>query len=478
MLKQNLRMRGVWLLLLVVMSVACTRPNPRSCADGVCSDPSFPFCDVDGSLEGIPDTCIAIECTPGAFEECRDDQALVCNDVGTSFDLVQCGLGCDDAAGGCVTCSSSDQCANPEPICDVEAGQCRTCVSDDECSSRVCDLDTGTCLAESAVVYAAGNGSGSGGCTLADPCSLQRAVEMTAGSLILRMLPGDYTTRLEMDTQRDEPISVVATGAKIISGGIFIHAGAKVDIRNLTVVTTDSISCGDTTNPLRSAVTIRNSQIELRSIASFNITKCSVLLVNCEVSNTASALFQLDSKTDFQADRLKILGDPDAPAVIAANGTEVSAKVTNSTIVNRGISLQNDDTATPGSQFLIAYNTFVYELDGVNDNILTCVGSNGARTVRFENNIILSTNAMEPLDPTSCTLVNNIVFPLAGSLSGNTIADPQLVDAANGNFHLQGTSPAKDSAVPSAVGLNVDHDFEGTARPQGPKADIGAFEFK
>ena len=49
----------------------CTAPNPRSCIDGSCTDPAFPYCDADGSLAGEPKTCIAVACTPGEFVACQ-----------------------------------------------------------------------------------------------------------------------------------------------------------------------------------------------------------------------------------------------------------------------------------------------------------------------------------------------------------------------------------------------------------------------
>ena len=45
---------------LVAIGSGCTVPNPKSCADKFCSDPNFPFCDMDGSIEGAPQTCIAV----------------------------------------------------------------------------------------------------------------------------------------------------------------------------------------------------------------------------------------------------------------------------------------------------------------------------------------------------------------------------------------------------------------------------------
>ena len=53
----------MWRLVVFGLAVtACTEANPRSCTDGLCTDQRFPFCDVDGSLDGHPLTCIAVAC--------------------------------------------------------------------------------------------------------------------------------------------------------------------------------------------------------------------------------------------------------------------------------------------------------------------------------------------------------------------------------------------------------------------------------
>jgi hypothetical protein len=101
-----------WLGVLVAFA-ACTKPNPKSCADDFCDDPAFPFCDTDGSISGAPGTCVAVGCTPLEFEECRGDQAVVCAASGDDFDLTNCEFGCDETIGGCKTCVPGT------PGCDV-----------------------------------------------------------------------------------------------------------------------------------------------------------------------------------------------------------------------------------------------------------------------------------------------------------------------------------------------------------------------
>ncbi|HEV7555027.1 MAG TPA: hypothetical protein VGO00_06230, partial [Kofleriaceae bacterium] len=64
---------GLSLVAAFVLIGACTKPNPKNCGDGSCTDPAFPFCDVDGSVGGEPNTCIAVTCSADQFAACRDD---------------------------------------------------------------------------------------------------------------------------------------------------------------------------------------------------------------------------------------------------------------------------------------------------------------------------------------------------------------------------------------------------------------------
>jgi len=120
-------------LVLVALSSACTKPNPKSCQDGTCTDPAFPFCDVDGALTGEAETCIAIACTANEFVACRGDRAITCNTTGTDYELELCSGGCNEAARGCRRCEPN------ETVC--ENGQVQTCDADGAVvASEVCPL--------------------------------------------------------------------------------------------------------------------------------------------------------------------------------------------------------------------------------------------------------------------------------------------------------------------------------------------------
>ncbi|MBA3451997.1 MAG: hypothetical protein H0T42_02735 [Deltaproteobacteria bacterium] len=125
---------SLWSLVVVVLvAVACTKPNPRSCQDGTCTDPALPFCDIDGALAGEEQTCIAVACTANEFVACRGDRAITCNTTGTDYELELCSGGCSEAAGGCRRCEPN------ETVC--ENGQVQTCDSDGAViASEVCPL--------------------------------------------------------------------------------------------------------------------------------------------------------------------------------------------------------------------------------------------------------------------------------------------------------------------------------------------------
>jgi hypothetical protein len=75
-----------------------------------------------------------------------------------------------------------------------------------------------------------------------------------------------------------------------------------------------------------------------------------------------------------------------------------------------------------------------------------------------------------------------------GRVEGNREGNPQFVDPASGDFHVQAGSPAVNngtatgcvqevySTFSSLYGLNIAVDFDGTGRPVGAAYDIGAFE--
>jgi hypothetical protein len=465
-----------WSLLAVATFAAtgaCTKQNPRSCADGACNDIAFPFCDVDGTLQGEPNTCIAVSCIPGELEACRGDEAITCNAAGNNFDVTQCERGCDEAGGGCKGCENNDQCTNPTPICDTGTSACRACQTDSECSSQVCDTGVGACVAEASIVYASPTGAPVGSCTLADPCTLARAVTVATTAAVtptLRLLPGTFLTQLNIAVPTPAPLRIVATGATVAptntGNAVQVSGGANVEIRNLTIDDSNAIVCDDAT--VMSTLSVKDSG----GAGAIGARRCTLQLTNVDLTSSGVTL---TGPVDFKADRIHLVRE--FSTTFGLFGLSVTVRVINSVFENIALSANTSDTTNPGSQISFAFSTFVFTEDGQHD----CLIDSGSahRTIVFENNVMkgLGSGGFDVVGGGACTLLHNILSPQATAPTTNLTVDPQLVNAAGHDYHLKSTSPAIDAAVPS-TGIDPTVDFDGIARPQGAKKDLGAFEFK
>ena len=131
-------MRLAWTLALLLG--ACTKPNPRSCLDGVCDDPRYPFCDVNGDIGGTPDTCIEGRCEPNAVAGCQADDLVRCNANGTNFETARCEFGCqgDDAQAACNLCEPNTSLCMADSVAQ--------CGADGRVASSV--VCAGTCVAD------------------------------------------------------------------------------------------------------------------------------------------------------------------------------------------------------------------------------------------------------------------------------------------------------------------------------------------
>jgi hypothetical protein len=440
--------------------------DPEVCQEGICPDSRFPFCDADGSIGGKPNACIAVSCTPGDVASCRGDVAITCNATGDDFDMISCPDGCDPM--GCISppeevdCTTNAECVNPSPICGSQM-TCRGCESNGECASTVCESDTGGCTPEATIVYASPSGAGSGDCTLVAPCTLSRATMVASTNVgkILRMLPGAYAENLSVNGS--VVLKIVADGASLTSPSkVSVTGGANVDVRGLQVAGVGTtVTCGDT------STAIAKSMLHAVDVTGgLRINRCTVTMrggVLSDFSATDDAAIDADSVTATFA-------------FASTSGSRLSLRFINSIFKNTGISLGNNDQAAPGSTLTIAFSTFVYTTSG---NSYVCnTNTNNVRTERFENNIFFASAGAAVSNvvlPRTCMFANNIMFPQTTVIANNTIADPKLVDVAQGDYHLQTSSPAINTAIPS-TGLGTNHDFDGTARPQGAALDIGAFE--
>lgn len=466
---------------VVLLLASCTSPNPRSCADGTCTEPSLPFCDTDGAISGTAGTCVSVDCTPNTFELCRGDIAVTCNAQGTDYDLIQCERGCGDT--GCNSCTTDIQCSNPSPVCEPTSHTCRACAVDAECASKVCDIDSGACLAESSVVYASPTGASSGVCSQASPCSLLQAVSVaTANSLrsTIRMATGiyDQTPKLSAGS-----ITLIGAGATLIgdNGGSVMSVGrnASVVVRALQIeLARGPVFCGGDGS---SGPFVLGGTLTMRDVTVVASMANAVQLVGCTASVRGSTFQVAASNVDtivavgddssFDVDQSRFASTTADTGFVQARGHRMTLRIFNSVFDHISLVVDPLDASPTATHLTFAFNTHSVTTGG-----LGVSSSNGTLTGIVENNILV-TGGTSAYSCTACTANHNVMFPQPAAPVGNVVLDPQFVDATARNYHLKMTSPARDMAVPS-TGLSTDHDYDGTMRPQGTAPDLGAFEYK
>lgn len=315
-------------------------------------------------------------------------------------------------------------------------------------------------------------------CFRSVPCSIEQAIRLAnQQGKIVRLLPGVYATPIQQGTTNVTPISIVATGAALTSfTGIAISNGGKASIRGLESTGANfALQCGGQNMP-RSRVHLEDVALVAGTSSSnlASIGNCDVTMSNVEfrVNDSTGSSLALTSNSTFTGDRLHFHGLQQPR--IATFGTNVVLQMTNSLLENPLILFSTSDMG-PGSSVSFGFNTIV--MSPGSGTPLDCTPNSGSanRPTLFENNILIALGQTAAVEGSACTLVNNVLLPQPNAPPGNIVADPQFVDAAARNYKLKSTSPAVGSASTAPM-IFTDHDFEGTARPQGNAPDIGAFE--
>lgn len=470
-----------WLVVGVLVAlVGCTKPNPRSCIDGSCADPNFPFCDVSGDFGEGANTCIAVTCEPNTFVACSGHTSLVCNAVGNDYDPQDCDVSCDpsrgciecvvdndceasaphcDAGGQCVQCIDSKQCGEAtKPFCDDSAHTCRGCAIDDECDSKVCDDTAGTCVSTGEVIYAAPDGIAMGCGSLAVPCTFQGAINLaSAARKIIKLLPGVYggaSVRSKSFTIHGDGATL--TGLRVSNNDSFVTIlGAKLELDSSAgaspVVTCDAVDTALTGNVVLDRVSVTVPQNGVIGCNTAVVTRSSFRATGAAAGTLLRATTV--SRSRFEGGGLQMptagaggLGD------FAENCLFINSKVEG------------------GTQASVRFSTLI-------DTVVVCgiPGSPQPNNVKLTNDIMVSSTAIETGVCDNHYVVAMPAPPTGGANDHVLVADPKFLNAGAGDYHLMSGSPAIDAADPAATTPN---DFDNNPRTVGSAKDIGAFEFK
>jgi hypothetical protein len=296
------------------------------------------------------------------------------------------------------------------------------------------------------------------------------------------MLPGSYPPNVDVTLRGN--LTLVGTDA-IWPGFVNTGSGANATIRGLVI----DGSNGQYAGGYWCALTSGTASLTLSDVAIQNVGYnggtaeleveglCSVSIDRSDIEGLVTIL----GNSSLDISRTRFTGQ----WVINVNSVSEGLHLTmvNSLLSNTGVggNLGSGSPTSNNISVYVAYNTF-YDNSAATHAVACPMldGTVAPGAITFTNNMIYAPSSQTAFvaNP-NCTADTNLVYPHSGSDNSGVnviIADPKLVDAANGNYHLMPNSPAIDAAKPTGMDPNVD--FDGTPRPQSSGYDIGAFEYK
>jgi hypothetical protein len=456
-----------------VVGGACTKKNPDLC----CTDQAS--CDAMGisidskCADGLicrGNQCIAETCTTS--ENCEAGAPFCVSELcaATCTSDAQCpGFGgappdvyCD--SGTCIECRNSADCSDPQrPVCDAHV--CAGCVADAECSSSLCTAE-GACLDAAAILYVDSAGFDGGDCGQSAPCKSVTfaATRGTSTRNTISIAAGTYSENVVLDTA-----TTGAAGFEIYGHGATILAPSTAQFSTVTVKANFSnVTLADLTiipqalqrggvgaaAPLTLRnVAIQGGQIALSSDAGLTAT-------NVTLTNTGGATIQ----GQLKADGLSLLSANMTTGFFIASGTVVD--ITNLVIAgSTSECLTISDLATGTIS-----NATIADCGTVLTAGPAAIKCGTGTSVSIRSSIVWTPDSTLPA-LSGCNFSQTMLGPTP--VTGASSADPLFVNYGMHDFRLRSTSPAVDAA---SAGPAVD--VQGTARPQGVRYDLGAYEFK
>jgi hypothetical protein len=471
-------------LVVALFVLGCTKPNPNVCCTDAadCSAKGIPVGSIcDEGLVCRGNQCISQPC--GGASDCdaaapycvAELCAEQCNDDTQCPGAMQDSSSIYCVAGGCATCRTSADCSASAPVCD--GGECRSCTAHTECDSQICR--SGQCVALTQIAYAAPTGSMTSACTKTEPCTIQRAWNVTdATRNVVKLLPGTYSLSADLVFRGGYQLDVY--GEATVSGTLSLINDAMATLKLNEVTVNGSLICAAGS----AAVPIPHLELEKVSVTSgdladaINATNCIVQVRQSTVRAGASnsrALYALGGGGSGGQ-----LATVERSTLIAAsNGFDVAIYVEGFASLRMINSIVRGGSSTNGA---IGFGTNVgassVSFSTFYNNFLKC--PTGNMIVASSNNIFLNESVAAPtntLTGTACVHNRVLAKPQSTAPTGaNNIinADPRFTNGAGGDFHLMAGSPAIDAADPASTEAT---DFDGTARPQGAARDMGAFEY-
>lgn len=388
---------------------------------------------------------------PGASTDCPPERPF-CDGAGACVDcsgLASCAAVdpahpvCDAMSGACVQCSADDAsaCGGNTPICDVDQQTCTKCSAHEQCTSGACDLGTGACFPDDAVLWVdrAANPCGTG--TQDSPfCEIQDAVETIAANTptVVKVKPGAMTYKTKIDVASGAVVAILGDGGMpvvdVLADAALINDNARVYFSRLqlgsSLTTAKGFLCvgGD--------VWTDRVDITARKSVAIDAIDCNIRLRRSRVYlNPGGGLKLSGGSTRIEN------------SFVTSNGTGFSSFA--------GVYLTNN------AELTAVYTTIIDNDAAMNADSLHCVNP-GLVTIR--NSVMFGQSAMSSVNCTGAEATESVIDAMAIAGSGTqvvpTVQATWFKDPANGDFHIKALAPFKDIAVWHTGDPAVDYDGE------------------
>ncbi|HUJ63291.1 MAG TPA: choice-of-anchor Q domain-containing protein [Kofleriaceae bacterium] len=261
-----------------------------------------------------------------------------------------------------------------------------------------------------------------------------------------------------------------------------IGAGARLHVVGLSIVNlnaTEAVDC-------ESSTAVPTFELDQASIDSVGVPiygdPCSITITQAKIHGRTAGNFAFLAAGNGSVATIDRSLFDGGDGVVA--GAQATVRVTNSVISNQtgpdGAFIGGELLgSSPGSMF-VSFSTVVNSLVKCGSGVPICAAGT-APGACIDNSIVFNGGSDVPSDTVSgsaCNATYVLAYPQSSALvGGNDMlgVNPALSDPGNGDYHLQASSPAVDAADPSATDPI---DYDGVSRPQGPRSDLGAFEYK
>jgi hypothetical protein len=409
-----------------------------------------------------------------------------------------------DLAGSrtCVECTRAEPaaCTGAEPICGDDLA-CRGCRAHTECPASSACLPSGACADPAQVAYVEPTtlgGSDNSTCTFAAPCTkVRRALDTGRRYLKLAGTIDEGETLVFEDrvvtvlAEPDAKLVRTANGLHVevrgssqlaiydaeISGasgpqgiGISLPPGNTATLTLTRVKVTNNTGGGISASGGTLALT--QSTISGNTGGGISASGGTLALTQSTISNNAGGGISASGGT-LALTQSTISGNTGGGIFLK----NAQFELTNNYVFRNGSAASAyggiliNDITTP-ERHRLDFNT-ISENQATGTNIPGVNCTTVSIPLVFENNIIYNNGTATQVLGENCSYRFSLIGPIG--LAENPTGDPQFVSPALGQFQLRGTSPARDAADPAAT-LAVD--FDGDARPQGPRRDLGADEVR